>query len=41
VDGWISAGSLGLATEDLEEIASAIESTGAGSGPIHPVGPAD
>jgi aryl-alcohol dehydrogenase-like predicted oxidoreductase len=36
VDGWIDAGSIELAREDLEEIASIIEKTGAGSGPARP-----
>jgi len=33
VDGWIGAASLRLTGEDLDEIAQAIERTGAGSGP--------
>jgi aryl-alcohol dehydrogenase-like predicted oxidoreductase len=41
VDGWIAGGSLVLSPEDLNEIASAITTTGAGSGPIHPAEPAD
>ncbi len=36
VDGWISAGTLQLAPEDLEEIAAAIDRTGAGEGPVLP-----
>lgn len=36
VDGWIAAAGLELAPADLEEIASAIERTGAGSGPPRP-----
>jgi aryl-alcohol dehydrogenase-like predicted oxidoreductase len=40
VDGWIAAGSLVLSREDLDEIASAITTTGAGSGPIHAATPA-
>lgn len=36
VDGWIQAGSLDLGPEDLAEIASAIERTGAGTGPTRP-----
>jgi aryl-alcohol dehydrogenase-like predicted oxidoreductase len=36
VDGWIRAGSFELRTEDLDEIAAAIERTGAGSGPLRP-----
>jgi aryl-alcohol dehydrogenase-like predicted oxidoreductase len=38
IDGWVSAAKLQLTAEDLEEIAAAIERTGAGSGPVHPVG---
>jgi aryl-alcohol dehydrogenase-like predicted oxidoreductase len=37
VDGWIGAASLVLTREDLEEIASAIEDTGAGAGPSAPM----
>lgn len=36
VDGWIGAATLTLNTSDLEEIASAIERTGAGQGPARP-----
>ena len=36
VDGWIGAASLDLTAADLEEIASAIERTGAGTGPTMP-----
>jgi aryl-alcohol dehydrogenase-like predicted oxidoreductase len=36
VDGWIAAGSLHLAPEDLGEIAHALEGTSAGTGPLHP-----
>ncbi|MFI5387249.1 MAG: aldo/keto reductase [Fimbriimonadales bacterium] len=36
VDGWIAAGALRLNAEDLDEIASAVESTGVGSGPVRP-----
>jgi aryl-alcohol dehydrogenase-like predicted oxidoreductase len=36
VDGWIAAASLELTATDLEEIASAIERTGAGTGPMMP-----
>jgi aryl-alcohol dehydrogenase-like predicted oxidoreductase len=36
VEGWIGAASLELTTEDLGEIAAAIETTGAGSGPTRP-----
>jgi aryl-alcohol dehydrogenase-like predicted oxidoreductase len=34
VDGWIAAADLTLTAEDLREIATAIERTGAGTGPI-------
>jgi aryl-alcohol dehydrogenase-like predicted oxidoreductase len=34
VDGWLPAGSLHLAPADLDEIAAAIERTGAGRGPV-------
>jgi aryl-alcohol dehydrogenase-like predicted oxidoreductase len=36
VDGWIGAASIALASEDVDEIATAIERTGAGVGPAHP-----
>jgi aryl-alcohol dehydrogenase-like predicted oxidoreductase len=36
VDGWIGAASLALSASDLDEIAAAVESTGAGSGPARP-----
>lgn len=36
VDGWIQAASLELAPADLDEIAVAIERTGAGAGPTSP-----
>ena len=36
VDGWIGGATLTLSREDLDEIARAIERTGAGSGPTHP-----
>ncbi|CAN5782981.1 aldo/keto reductase [soil metagenome] len=36
VDGWIDAASLELAEADLDEIARAIQATGAGAGPAHP-----
>jgi aryl-alcohol dehydrogenase-like predicted oxidoreductase len=36
VDGWIGAASVELAAGDLDEIAAAIEETGAGSGPSRP-----
>jgi aryl-alcohol dehydrogenase-like predicted oxidoreductase len=38
VDGWIQAGSLELDAQDLAEISSALEHTGAGTGPVHPGG---
>jgi aryl-alcohol dehydrogenase-like predicted oxidoreductase len=36
VDGWIDGGRLQLTNEDLDEIGSAIERTGAGRGPARP-----
>jgi aryl-alcohol dehydrogenase-like predicted oxidoreductase len=36
VDGWIDATTLDLTNNDLVEIAAAIKSTGAGSGPLSP-----
>lgn len=36
VEGWIGAATLELTPEDLDEIAEAIEQTGAGSGPSRP-----
>ncbi|MDP9347717.1 MAG: aldo/keto reductase [Gemmatimonadota bacterium] len=36
VDGWIPAASLELTADDLDEIARAVESTGAGEGPARP-----
>ena len=36
VDGWIDAASLQLNASDLDEIALAIERTGAGAGPVRP-----
>lgn len=36
VDGWIGAAALALTTQDLDEIAAAIQRTGAGSGPVRP-----
>ncbi|MGK5555005.1 aldo/keto reductase, partial [Actinomadura kijaniata] len=36
VDGWINAGSLTLTPADLDEIAAAIDTTGAGTGPARP-----
>ena len=41
VDGWIGAGTLILTPGDLDEIALAIERTGAGSGPTRPAVQAD
>ena len=34
VDGWIDAGNLTLSPEDLAEMATAIKTTGAGTGPV-------
>ncbi len=39
VDGWIGAANLDLTAGDLEEIANAIERTGAGTGPAMPPQP--
>ena len=36
VDGWIGAASLQLTADDLEELAAAVERTGAGKGPVRP-----
>jgi aryl-alcohol dehydrogenase-like predicted oxidoreductase len=36
VDGWLAAASLELTQDDLDEIAAAIERTGAGQGPVRP-----
>jgi aryl-alcohol dehydrogenase-like predicted oxidoreductase len=36
VDGWIGAATLALTKQDLDEVAAAIERTGAGSGPARP-----
>jgi aryl-alcohol dehydrogenase-like predicted oxidoreductase len=36
VDGWLPAASLRLTQDDLDEIAAAIERTGAGEGPVRP-----
>lgn len=36
IDGWLAAASLELTEQDLEEIAAAIERTGAGEGPALP-----
>jgi aryl-alcohol dehydrogenase-like predicted oxidoreductase len=36
IDGWLAAADLALTGEDLEEIAAAIEKTGAGEGPTLP-----
>jgi aryl-alcohol dehydrogenase-like predicted oxidoreductase len=37
VDGWLPAASLRLTQDDLDEIAAAIERTGAGEGPVRPL----
>ena len=37
IDGWLAAADLSLTEEDLGEIAAAIESTGAGAGPVNPL----
>ncbi len=36
IDGWIDAATLQLTKEDIDDIAGALRSTGAGSGPRHP-----
>ncbi|WP_210259786.1 aldo/keto reductase [Martelella sp. HB161492] len=36
IDGWIDAASLELTAEDMRDIATAIEKTGAGTGPVLP-----
>lgn len=36
VDGWIGAGRLRLSSADLDEIATAVRTAGAGSGPVRP-----
>ena len=36
VDGWVGAATLELTEQDLEEIAAAVQRTGAGSGPARP-----
>ena len=36
VDGWIGAAGVELGEDDLEEVARAIEATGAGEGPLRP-----
>ena len=36
VDGWIGAASVELSARDLDEIAAAIERSGAGAGPTRP-----
>jgi aryl-alcohol dehydrogenase-like predicted oxidoreductase len=36
IDGWLPAASLELTSDELDEIAAAIESTGAGEGPVSP-----
>jgi aryl-alcohol dehydrogenase-like predicted oxidoreductase len=38
VDGWIGGASLILSASELDEIAAAIEATGAGRGPARPAG---
>lgn len=39
VDGWLPAASVELTPQDLDEIARAVERTGAGAGPAHPTAP--
>lgn len=38
VEGWVRAGDINLTAQDLEEIAQAVERTGAGTGPLRPSG---
>ena len=38
VEGWVRAGDINLTPQDLEEIAQAVERTGAGTGPLRPSG---
>jgi aryl-alcohol dehydrogenase-like predicted oxidoreductase len=38
VDGWYRAAHIELTDEDLDQIAAAVEESGAGSGPVHPLG---
>ena len=37
IDGWLDAGRIELTPDDLVEIANAIETTGAGTDPLHPL----
>jgi aryl-alcohol dehydrogenase-like predicted oxidoreductase len=37
VDGWLAAAGLELTPQDLQEIAAALQATGAGAGPVSPV----
>jgi aryl-alcohol dehydrogenase-like predicted oxidoreductase len=37
IDGWVGAATLDLSSDDLEEIASAVTRTGAGTGPAMPL----
>ncbi len=37
VDGWVAAGSTSLTPEEMLAVGRAIEQTGAGSGPVHPL----
>lgn len=39
VDGWVGASRITLTAEDLDEVARAIENSGAGSGPTRPPAP--
>jgi aryl-alcohol dehydrogenase-like predicted oxidoreductase len=38
VDGWVGAATLRLSDDDMREITTALQRTGAGSGPVQPVG---
>lgn len=37
IDGWIDAGRIELTSDELVEIARAVDATGAGTGPAHPL----
>jgi aryl-alcohol dehydrogenase-like predicted oxidoreductase len=39
VDGWVGAASIALTPEDVDEVATAIDRTGAGAGPTGPAAP--
>jgi aryl-alcohol dehydrogenase-like predicted oxidoreductase len=37
VDGWLDAAELALTQQDMQEIAAALQATGAGTGPVSPI----